>query len=131
VRALEAQLAEQAQAQQAALVFEQEYDHLVRLLGQALGEVERVGIVQSYLSFVDGLLQRYQQHPGLVSGERYPQQRLVLLQELRAQLAAHQALLQQREAYLAHQRRQQGAADEAIQQAPQNASALPQATLMS
>jgi hypothetical protein len=98
VQTLQAQLTHQAQAQQAALAYERDYDFLLRLLGQGIGDVQQRSVLDSYLEFVDVLLPNYQQHPGLGRGDWYPRQRLELLHELRAKIVAQRATLQQRQA---------------------------------
>jgi hypothetical protein len=98
VQTLQEQLTQQAQAQQEALAYERDYDFLIRLLGQGIGDVQQMSVLDSYLEFVAVLLANYQQHPGLGRGDWYPRQRLELLHELRAKMVAQQATLQQRQA---------------------------------
>lgn len=123
VQVLQAQFEDQAHALQVAFPFEQGYDNLLRLLGQVIQEVERVRVMSSYLDFVNQLLVYYQQHPGIVSGEAHAQRRLGHLQQLRAEIVAHLAMLQQREE---QGRRRQVAADEAAQLAADANSKLPE-----
>jgi hypothetical protein len=122
VQELQEQLTQQAQAQQAALVFERDYDFLIRLLGQGIGEVQQLRVLDSYLEFVDALLPNYQQHPGLGRGDWYPRRRLELLHELRAKMVAQQATLQQRQAQQEQRRLQQVAADKVTHRTQQHAS---------
>lgn len=96
-RALQAQLDAQAQAWQAAFPFEEAYDRVTTLINMVLLEVEEVRPFTRFLEFIDHLLPYFQQHPGLVMGEAHAQRRLAHLQQVRAALIAHQALLQRRD----------------------------------
>lgn len=87
---LQHQLDQQAQAQQAARPFEERYDQLLRLVGLLARGLDNEQQLAAHLGFVDQQVGQYQQHPGLVTGEGAAQQRLLILQQVRADLADHQ-----------------------------------------
>lgn len=87
---LQRQLDQQAQAQQAARPFDDLYDQLPRLVGLLARSLDEEKQIATHLGLVDHLLGQYQQHPGLVTGEGSAQQRLLVLQQVRADLADQQ-----------------------------------------
>lgn len=81
---LQHQLDQQAQAQQTARPVDDLYDQLPRLVGLLAQSLEEEQQLATHLGLVDHLLGHYQQHPGLVTGEGPAQQRLLVLQQVRA-----------------------------------------------
>lgn len=85
-QALQAQLDALAQAQQAALPYEQRYEDLSRLFAVLTRELPTAKALPNYIDFVDQLLRFYAQHPGLASGEPSAHRRLESLQQLHSEL---------------------------------------------
>jgi hypothetical protein len=86
-QALQHQLDQHAQAQQAARPFDERYDQLLGLVGLLARAIEDEQALANHLGFVDEQLGKYQQHPGLVTGQAPARQRLLILQQVRADLA--------------------------------------------
>jgi hypothetical protein len=121
---LQAQLDQQAQVQLVAQPYEQRYEDLSRLLGTLAQHLQDGNVLSSYTYFVGQLLDHYQQHPGLATGEAPAQRRLASLQQLHTDLRAHyQTLLAQQQQMLLWQQQQQHQQDAA--QASPPASPVP------
>jgi hypothetical protein len=94
VQALQAQLAEWQHAQQAAEPFEHAYDELSKVVSVFVPEMQSSGSIANFLDYVEGLLERYEQHPGLAHGDVAVHRRMQNLQWLHGALQRQEEHLQ-------------------------------------